>query len=72
MKKNKNVFNNLFLAESTVLSITMPIILCLFLGIFLDKKLNTKGLLTIVFTILGSVTSLYNIYKLAGVKNDKK
>jgi F0F1-type ATP synthase assembly protein I len=72
MKKNNNIFSGFFLAESIVFSITMPIIICLFAGVFLDKKFNTKGLLTIIFTVIGSITTLYNIYKLASVKNDKK
>lgn len=68
----KDSIKEFFMAVSTVFSITGPIILFLFIGIFFDKTINTKGLLTIIFTVLGIVMSLHKIYKLAGVKNDKK
>lgn len=71
MKKKKNVFSSFATAESIKYSIVMPIVLCLLIGIFLDKRFNFRGLFTMLFTVLGAITSLYNVYKLAGEKSDK-
>lgn len=60
-KYNKEVYQSL--AQITQFSINMivPIVLCTFLGIFLDKKLGTSFIVVIMF-FLGAMAGARNIY----------
>jgi len=44
--------------------VVAPIVLGVIVGIFLDNKLGTKPLITLTLILLGSVGSLYNLYRL--------
>ena len=42
----------------------IPIILCVFIGKWIDEKLNTDPLFLIIFIILGVLSSFRNLYVL--------
>lgn len=73
MKKNKydkEVYRSLTLITQFGINMLVPIFLCTFLGIFLDKKLGTNFLVIILFFI-GAVAGARNIYIFAKNIYDK-
>lgn len=64
MKKNKydsSVYRSLALITQFGINMLVPIFLCTFLGIFLDKKLGTNFIVVILF-FLGAAAGARNIY----------
>lgn len=45
-----------------------PLLLGVFLGLFLDRSFHTKPFFTIALIVLGAVGSFYNLYKLVKEK----
>lgn len=75
MKKNKDykdALKNLALISQIGLSIITPILLGLFMGQFLDKKLGTSGIFAIFFMLLGVGGGFMNLFKITGTKKDKR
>lgn len=64
-KNNKDTFKNLTLISQIGLSAITPILLGVFLGQFIDKKVGTNGVFSILFIILGAGGGFMNIFKLA-------
>lgn len=64
-KNNKDTFKNLTLISQIGLSVITPILLGVFLGQFIDKKIGTNGVFSILFIILGAGGGFMNIFKLA-------
>lgn len=73
MKRGKNPYRNLVLITQLGIQIMVPIFMCLFAGIFLDKHLST-GFFTIIFLILGILAGGRNAYILAmsSIESEKK
>lgn len=72
-KNNKNIFKNLSLITQVGLSIVTPIILGVYLGGFIDKKIGTDMIFTLIFIILGAGAGFLNLFKLADKdKNNRK
>ncbi len=69
--KNKNNFRYLkYLGLGSQLAAT--VLVTVFLGLWLDKKLNTSPFLTIVLSLLGVFSALYNFIKtVTELENDK-
>ena len=44
------------------LMMVIPIFLCLFIGIWLDKKIGTNGLFVIIFLIIGVLAAFRNLF----------
>lgn len=61
MKYNKNVYRSLALITQFSINMLVPILLCTFLGIFLDEKLHTNFIVIILF-FLGAMAGFRNIY----------
>ena len=64
MKKNKydkEVYRSLTLITQFGINMLVPIFLCTFLGIFIDKKLGTNFIVIIMF-FLGALAGERNIY----------
>ncbi|MBS7305049.1 MAG: AtpZ/AtpI family protein [Lachnospiraceae bacterium] len=64
MKKNKydkEVYRSLTLITQFGINMLVPIFLCTFLGIFIDKKLGTNFIVIIMF-FLGALAGARNIY----------
>ena len=72
MKITKGMLGNIALISQIGISMITPIIVCVLLGNYLDKKLNTGILFLIIFTILGVGTSFLSLYKLTMEKSNKK
>lgn len=71
MKYNRNVFRALTLITQFSINMLVPIFLCSFLGIFLDKKLGTSFWMVILFFV-GALAGFRNIYIFAKqIYNDK-
>lgn len=66
-KENKNALKNLGLITQMGLSVITPIILCVYFGQFLDKRLGKEGIFTIVFLLLGTGAGFLNLLKIAGL-----
>ena len=61
-KKLKSFFN--FLDTSSLgINLVISTFIGLGIGLFLDKKLNTTPLFTLIFLILGIVAGFYAIFK---------
>lgn len=71
-KNDKNVLKNLALISQIGISIITPILLGVYAGQFLDKKIGTNGVFSILLIIIGAGAGFLNIFKLAGSKNNKR
>ena len=67
-KNNKNMYKNLALITQVGLSIVTPILLGVYLGDLLDKKLNTNGIFTLILILLGAGAGFLNLFKLIDKK----
>lgn len=74
MKDNKTVFRSLTLITQFGINMLVPIMLCTFLGIFLDKLFSTSFIVIILFFI-GALAGFTNVFRLARTiytKSDEK
>ncbi|MDR7856950.1 AtpZ/AtpI family protein [Tissierella sp.] len=72
-KNYKDTLQNLGLISQIGLSVITPILLGVFFGQLIDKKLGLNGIFTIIFIILGAGAGFLNIFKLTvGLKNKRK
>ncbi len=68
-KNKKSTLQYLTLITQVGISSVTPVVLGVVMGNWLDKKLGTKGAFSIILLVLGAMTAIYNIYKLAGPKD---
>lgn len=52
------------LAGQVTFMLVGPVLLCLFLGLWLDSFLNTSPLFIVTGVILGFTGSIYNVFKI--------
>ncbi|MBP3543051.1 MAG: AtpZ/AtpI family protein [Lachnospiraceae bacterium] len=73
MKSGKQPYRNLILISQLSIHMMVPIFMCLFAGIFLDKHLSTEWF-TIILLILGILAGGRNAYILAmsSIEREKK
>jgi len=67
MKKNRyksEVYKSLALITQFGINMIVPIFLCMFIGIFLDRKLGT-GFIAIIMFFLGAAAGARNVYVFA-------
>jgi len=64
MKYHKNVYRCLALITQFGISMIVPIFLCSFLGIFLDKKAGTQFWMVLLFFV-GAAAGFRNVYHMA-------
>lgn len=75
MKKGKNykdTLKNLVLISQIGLSVISPILIGVYIGQFIDKKIGTKGIFMLIFIVLGAGGGFMNLLKLTGAKEDKR
>lgn len=74
MKKNnkREIFNALSMITQIGISMLVPIVGCMLLGIFLDRKFETKVVFLIIFTILGVGASFRTFYMMTVYNYRKK
>ena len=70
VKYNRNVYQALTMITQFGINMLVPIFLCAFLGIFLDKKLHTNFIVIILF-FLGAIAGFRNIYIMSKSIYDK-
>lgn len=63
---NKNMLQNIGLITQIGLSIITPIIIGVYFGGFIDKKIGTDMVFSIIFIILGAGAGFMNLFKLVG------
>lgn len=61
MKYDKSVFRALTLITQFSINMLVPILMCTFLGIFIDKKAGTSFWVVILFFV-GALAGFRNIY----------
>ena len=61
-KFNRNVYQSLTMIGQFGINMLVPVLICSFLGIFLDKKLGTSYLVIILFFV-GAAAGFLNIYR---------
>lgn len=72
-KFNRRALENLALISQIGISMMTPILLCVLLGNFIDKKLNiSQPIFLIIFTILGVAASFASLFKLTAKGKDIK
>lgn len=72
MKYKKSVYRNLALISQLGISVIVPIGLCIFIGVLIDKKFNSNFIIPLIF--LGIAAGARNAYRIAmaSVKEEKK
>ena len=73
MKNNnkKTIGEGIALITQVGLSIITPILIGVYLGNLMDKKLNTGMVFTIVFIIVGALSGFMNLFKFGNRKTRK-
>ena len=71
-RKNKYDFSGLYLLSHLGYAGITPILLGVFLGGLLDKKVGTDGIFMTVFIIIGSGAGILNLYKTASEYSKRK
>ncbi len=64
MKFNRSVYQALMMISQFGINMLVPVFICSFAGMWLDKKLGTDFLI-IIFFILGAVSGGYNVFRFA-------
>ena len=72
MKYKKSVYRNFDLISQLGISVIVPIGLCIFIGVLIDKKFNSNFIIPLIF--LGIAAGARNAYRIAmaSVKEEKK
>lgn len=60
----KSPYTDLALITQVGLNVLIPILGCMLFGLWLEKKLNTKGILLLIFTLIGIAAGIGNILRL--------
>lgn len=60
----KSPYTGLALITQVGLNVLIPILGCMLFGLWLEKKLNTKGILLLIFTLIGIAAGIGNILRL--------
>ncbi len=64
MKKDRGVFQAFSMIGQFGINMLVPIFLCSFLGLFLDRKFGTSFIVIILFFV-GAIAGGYNVFRMA-------
>lgn len=64
MKYNRNVYHSLMMISQFGINMLVPIFLCSFIGIFLDKRYGTSFWMIILF-FAGAAAGFRNVFRFA-------
>ena len=72
MKYKKSVYRNFALISQLGISVIVPIGLCIFIGVLIDKKFNSNFIIPLIFFFFSA--GARNAYRIAmaSVKEEKK
>lgn len=65
MKFNRSVYQALSMIGQFGINMLVPVFICSFVGIFLDRKLGTSFLVVILFFV-GALAGAVSVYRFAG------
>ena len=71
MKFNRSVYQALSMIGQFGIGMLVPVFICSFVGIFLDKKLGTSFFVVILFFV-GALAGYRNVYRLAKRLGEKQ
>ena len=71
-KQDKNFLKNIALITQIGFSMITPILVGVYVGQFIDKKVGTNGIFTIILIIIGVGGGFVNLFKLTGGSKDKE
>lgn len=60
----KSPYTGLALITQVGLNVLIPILGCMLFGLWLEKKLDTRGILLLIFTLIGIAAGIGNILRL--------
>lgn len=63
-KVEKSVFRSLTLISQFGINMIVPVVMCMFIGIFLDNKLGT-GYWAVILFFVGALAGFNSVYKMA-------
>ena len=63
--EEKDIFRSLTLATQVGLMVVGSILVCLFLGLWIDGKLDTKPCATLILIAVGTLVAIAGTYRLA-------
>ena len=69
--KNKKIKNGYIIFTQFILEVICFMLIAVFLGLYLDKLLNTKCLFLIVLVLILGFVPIYNLVKRMNVSGDK-
>lgn len=74
MKKSDKakILQNLALVSQIGISMTVPVLIGIFIGKFLDNLLNTSFIFLLIFTIFGIGAAFVNLYKITSKGYNRK
>jgi len=72
MKIDNSFIKQLSLISHVGLLMATPIILCILLGNYLDKILETKIIFLLIFTIVGVMTAFRNLWMLGKKQSQQR
>lgn len=70
-KTNFKIYENLALVSQIGIMTALPIIGGVYLGRFLDEKLNTNGIMLLICIIFGVLSSFYELIRFTYKKSQK-
>lgn len=62
MKFNRSVYQALTMIGQFGINMLVPVFICAFLGMYLDRKLGTDFLMIVLFFV-GAIAGGYNVYR---------
>ncbi|MGA7874388.1 MAG: AtpZ/AtpI family protein [Desulfoferrobacter sp.] len=62
-KKRRDFVEHLALVSQVGLTMAGSIVFCFMIGYFLDKWMNTRGILLVIFILLGIVGGAITVYR---------
>lgn len=73
MKKGKyKMYENLIFVSQIGLMMALPIIMSVYIGSYIDKKLGTGSLFLLIFIGVGVASSFLNLYKITIKRIDRR
>lgn len=63
--EGREIFSSLTLATQVGVMVVVSTLGCLFLGLWIDSRLHTKPLATLIFIAVGTLVAIAGTYRLA-------